>query len=285
MLADRATLERQLRTAGLFTKKSLGQNFLVDPAVLQAILAAAELTPADHAVEVGAGLGVLTAALAAAAGRVTALEIDRAIWPLLQANLAEAKNAELQNCDVRTFVPPQTNYKLVANIPYYLTSPIIRQFLVEAAVPPTLAVLLVQREVAEKICDSRLTVLGLQARVYGTPELVCRVPARSFLPPPKVESAVLRIRRHAVPPVPAALLPQFFGLVHAGFRAPRKKIGSSLAAGLPYLKAETLAVVARSGVNADARPGELTIADWLQLLAALPTQPARPELGSLADHP
>jgi 16S rRNA (adenine1518-N6/adenine1519-N6)-dimethyltransferase len=196
-----------------------------------------------------------------------ALEYDEGILPVLRANLAAYTNLELLHTDVRSYTPPSTPYKLVANIPYYLTSPILRKFLLESPVRPSKVVLLIQREVAEKICDDRLSVIALQARVYGTPELVCRVPRSSFSPPPKVESAVLAITAHAELAVPERELADFFRIVHAGFRAPRKKLAGSLAAGLPYPKAMTQAILAESGLDTEKRPAELSIAEWRTLLA------------------
>lgn len=269
-LADSTKLADFLRTHGLSPNKKFGQNFLVNEAVLDSIVAAAELSESDHVVEIGAGLGTLTRELAKNAGQVTALEYDREIYPALTANLVGVENVELQNLDVRKYEPPADKYKLVANIPYYLTSPILRQFFVETVSRPETTVLLIQREVAEKICNTKkLSVLSLQVKIFGTAELICRVPRESFLPQPKVESAVIRVKLLPRPLIPTADLPEFFDLIHAGFRAPRKKIGGSLTAGLPYAKDISQQILAESGVDPELRPENLTIADWQKLLATL----------------
>ncbi len=269
-LADRTKLEDFLRTHGLAPRKQFGQNFLVDEAVLNKIVTTAELSKADHIVEIGAGLGTLTRELAKEASKVTALEYDREIFPALTSNLKGVKNVELHNLDVRKYKPPPSKYKLVANIPYYLTSPILRQFFVETVNRPETTVLLIQREVAEKICDpNKLSVLSLQVKIFGTAELVCRVPRTSFLPSPKVESAVIRIKLLPKPLISQANLSEFFQLIHAGFRAPRKKIGGSLAAGLPYDKELTRKILIESGVDPELRPENLQIKDWQKLLVAV----------------
>ncbi|MFH0834268.1 MAG: 16S rRNA (adenine(1518)-N(6)/adenine(1519)-N(6))-dimethyltransferase RsmA [Patescibacteria group bacterium] len=267
-LADSAELEKFLRQNNLRADHSLGQNFLVDEKVLAKILVAAELQNSDEIVEVGAGLGVLTRALAEKVSRVFALEFDNKIFPTLQKNLASRKNVELQNIDVRHFMPPTEKFKLVANIPYYLTSPILRKFFVEHD-PPAIAVLLVQKEVAEKICDrKKLSVLALEVQIFGTPEIVATVPPTSFLPPPRVESAILKIATHKTLLVPRSDISDFFKIVHAGFRAPRKKIRGSFAAGFPGKKEVAQKILELAEINLDLRPEDLQIQDWQKILAA-----------------
>jgi len=268
-LADRDELKAFLRKNGLAPDKQFGQNFLVDQSTLDAIVAAADLSEKDRVVEIGGGLGTLTRELAAKCEHLTTLEYDEKIFPALTRNTAEFENVELQNLDVRKFIPPTEKYKLVANIPYYLTSPIFRQFFVETADRPELAVLLIQREVAEKISNpKKLSILALEVRVFAEAEIVKFVPAESFLPPPKVESAVVKITPKKNPEVGRTDLADFFRTVHAGFRAPRKKIGGSLVAGLPLPKKESLEVLKNSGVNPELRPEDLQIKDWLSLMTA-----------------
>lgn len=271
-LVDRDKLESFLRAHGLAPQKKFGQNFLVDESVLAGIVAAADLNKTDRVVEIGAGLGTLTRELASQAEQVTALEYDASIFPALTQNLNERKNVQLLNLDVRKFEPPAGKYKLVANIPYYLTSPILRQFFVDTENRPDLTVLLIQKEVAERICHpTKNSVLSWQVRIFGEPELVLKVPRGSFLPPPKVESAVIRIKLLPEPLVSKQDLGEFFELLHAGFRAPRKKIGGSLIAGLPYEKAVSQKILTDSGVDPDQRPEDLKIMDWQALLAAVRT--------------
>jgi len=266
---DPAQLAAKLKQAGLAPKKDLGQNFLIDNEVLASILAAAELAKTDHVVEIGTGPGTLTAELAQSAKHVTALEFDTPTFKFAQKELAEYKNIELLNLDVRRFEPPAEKYKLIANIPYYLTSPILRQFFVETEQRPQLTVLLIQKEVAKKIISRKGSVLAWQVRIFGEAAIVKIVPKECFLPPPKVASAVIQIRLRAQPLIPTEDIAIFFQMLHVGFRAPRKKIGGSLIAGLPIEKDETRKLLAQSGVNTDQRPEDLSLDDWLALLPLL----------------
>ena len=266
-LIDRYELISFLQQNSLKLSKKLGQNFLVDPDVLKKIIVAAELDQNDYVIEIGAGIGTLTRELAARSKGVTALEFDQQIFPALEKNLENFKNIELKNLDVRKFQPPKGKYKLVANIPYYLTSPILRQFFVETQNRPQLTVLLIQKEVAEKIVNpKKLSVLALQVKMFGNPEIVCKVPKNSFLPPPKVESAVLKVSLKNSPEVAADEVADFFKIVHAGFRAPRKKIYGSLAAGLPVRKEITKEILKKSEIDLDKRPEDLSIQDWQKIL-------------------
>jgi 16S rRNA (adenine1518-N6/adenine1519-N6)-dimethyltransferase len=267
-LSNSLELAKFLSQNSLRPDHALGQNFLVDEKILAKILAAGELRKSDEVVEVGAGLGVLTKQLAIKVRKVTALEIDRKIFPTLQKNLADCKNVELHNIDIRHFSPPKKNFKLVANIPYYLTSPILRKFFIESS-PPELTVLLVQKEVAEKICATKkLSVLALEVRIFGEPEIVAVVPSSSFLPPPKVESAILKISLKKNPIVPHVDLADFFKIVHAGFRAPRKKIRGSFSAGFPGKKEVAQKILEIAKIDLDLRPEDLQISDWQKILDA-----------------
>lgn len=269
-LSDSLDLEQFLRKNGLKPSHALGQNFLVDEDVLKNIVDAAELREDDEVVEIGAGLGVLTRELAKQAKKVTALEFDRNIFPALQKNLQEFENVDLQNLDVRKFTVPQGRYKLVANIPYYLTSPILRQFFVESGSPPDTAVLLIQREVAEKICDAKkLSVIALEVKIFGEPEIVEIVKPESFLPPPKVDSAVIKISLKPRPEINLEDVPEFFKIVHAGFHAPRKKIRGSFASGFPAKKEVAYEILEQAGIDTDLRPENLRIGDWMKILITL----------------
>lgn len=272
-LISRLELESFLKQNKLMPAKTLGQNFLVDQSVLDKILAAADLKSSDTVVEIGAGLGVLTRELAQRAEKVTALEFDQNIFPALRKNMIGYENIELKNLDVRKFVPPEGKYKLVANIPYYLTSPILRQFYVETSNRPELTVLLIQKEVAEKICSrDKLSVLALQVQIFGEPQIISKVAPDSFLPPPKVESAILKITLNPESAVPEVDLADFFKLVHAGFRAPRKKIRGSLAAAWPIPKEQIDKILAATEINQDKRPEDLTIQEWQKILAVFREQ-------------
>ncbi|MDD3066815.1 MAG: 16S rRNA (adenine(1518)-N(6)/adenine(1519)-N(6))-dimethyltransferase RsmA [Candidatus Gracilibacteria bacterium] len=266
---DRNELESFLQKNNLSPKHSLGQNFLIDAEVLNSILAAGELNSHDTVIEIGSGLGVLTRELAKVVAKVVALEFDAETFVALQKNLAAFSNVELHQIDVRKFTPPQPPYKLIANIPYYLTSPILRQFYSETLHRPEVSVLLIQKEVAEKICaKEKLSVIALQVKVFAEAEIICTVGKESFLPPPKVKSAVIKLTLKKTPEIPQSDIEDFFKLLHMGFHSPRKKIGGSIIAGFPFNKDKTLEILAASKIDTEKRPEDLAISDWQKLLAA-----------------
>ena len=272
-------LKEQLRRHHLWAKKSLGQNFLVDENALNAVVQAAELSPDDHVVEVGAGTGLLTTRLAPLVGRLTSLEYDESLLPLLRENTASFKNVEVLHQDALKFQVSSVqevsdknlkfkieNYKVVANIPYYITSPLIKHFLTQE-VQPSVLVFLIQKEVAEKICSKKKgkTVLTIETQVFGEPEVVATVPASSFYPSPKVDSAVLRVRVYDKPLVDETMMGSFIKVLHAGFSQKRKKLTNSLAAGLHIKAEEAKAFLERAGIDPGARAEHLEVADWERL--------------------
>lgn len=266
---DRNELEVFLRKNNLSPKHSLGQNFLIDAGVLNSIIATGELNSNDTVVEIGSGLGVLTRELSKLSQKVIALEFDAETFTALQKNVSTFSNVELHQIDVRKFTPLETSYKLIANIPYYLTSPILRQFYSETLHRPEISVLLIQKEVAEKICaKEKLSVLALQVKVFAEAEIICEVSPKSFLPPPKVKSVVIKLTLKKTPEIPQSDIEDFFKLLHMGFHSPRKKIGGSIIAGFPFTKDKTLEILAASGVDTEKRPEDLSISDWQKLLAA-----------------
>ena len=197
---------------GLQPRKGLGQHFLVAQSVLERIADAAEIAPGDTVVEVGPGLGALTEALARRAGRVVALELDTALCKALQAHFADRPHVQVMHADAlkeptrRASCPPSEPYKMVANLPYYAATAIIRRFL-EAAHKPTVIVATVQREVAQGMAapEGKRGLLGVATQFYGSPRIVTLVRPGSFHPPPKVTSAVVRIDVHPSPPVGRAV--------------------------------------------------------------------------------
>jgi len=267
-----------LRRAGLRAKKGLGQHFLIDEEVLKLIVTAAELTPEDQIVEIGPGLGVLTRELARQAGRVVAIELDNKMAAILHQTLASFDNITIVNEDVLSINPaallaeqsPQakspSGYKVVANLPYYITSPVLRHFL-EASVKPQMMVVMVQKEVAGEITaqPGRMSLLSVSVQLYGRPEIIGHVPASSFYPAPEVDSAVLRIIVYPRPAVDVADIESFFALVRAGFRAARKQLANSLAQGLEVPKAEAASLLDRAGIKPQRRAETLTLEEWAQL--------------------
>ncbi len=260
-----------LRRSGLRARKELGQHFLIDEDVLGTILAAAELRHDDTVIEVGPGLGVLTGELAKRAGSVIAIELDEKLAGILKRTLAASRNVTVINEDVlkvdlAVLPGKSSNYKVVANLPYYITSPVLRHFL-EADIQPKVMVVMVQKEVAEEIAarPGRMSLLSIGVQLYGKPEIVEYVPAGCFYPAPEVDSAILKVMPCAQPPVRKADRESFFGLVRAGFTATRKQITNSLAQGLSISKAETISLLEKAGIEPKRRAETLSLEEWVHL--------------------
>ena len=268
-----------LRRSGLRVRKGLGQHFLVDEEVLGLIVSAAQLTPADAVMEIGPGLGVLTGELAGRAGRVVAIELDNKLADILRETLASFSNVTIINEDVLKIDPAallreqfslevgdSLNYKVVANLPYYIASPVLRHFL-EASVKPQIMVVMVQKEVADEIVaqPGRMSLMSISVQLYGQPTIIGYVPARCFYPAPEVDSAILRIAVYPEPAVEIADKESFFTLVRAGFSARRKQMANSLAQGLGVSKAEAVSLLAGANIVPQRRAETLTLEEWAQL--------------------
>lgn len=272
-----------LRRLGLHARKALGQHFLVDSRVLGRIVAAAELAADDVVVEVGPGLGVLTQELAARAGRVVAVELDAELAAALQEIFGEKPTVSIVNADILQ-VPPQEllreaagngaaalpPYKVVANLPYYIASPVLRHFL-EAEHKPRLMVVMVQKEVGQRIAalPGKMSLLSVAVQLYGHPQVVARVPPHSFYPPPKVSSVVLRIQVYERPAVAGADVEHFFRVVRAGFSAPRKQLRNALAQGLGIAPIGAEDHLRVAGIEPQRRAQTLSLEEWGRLVDAL----------------
>lgn len=250
--------------------KSFGQNFLVDRNILQQIVETAELEPSDQVLEVGAGTGVLTRELARQARRVVAVELEQDMLTLLEKTTRGYDNVEVVARNLLYLDPQevfgQERYKLVANLPYYITAPTFRHFL-ESANPPRLLVVMVQYEVAQRIVaePGDLSLLGVSIQFYGQPRILARVPARAFYPAPKVDSAILRVDVHAQAPLTPRECDSFFRVVQAGFSERRKQLHNSLAHGLHRKDEEIRGWLAAAAIEANRRAETLSIEEWLRL--------------------
>jgi 16S rRNA (adenine1518-N6/adenine1519-N6)-dimethyltransferase len=255
-------------------------------------VAAADISPEETIVEIGAGLGALTRELSTRARAVVAVEVDEKLCLYLRQNLQPYPNVAVVCADVLGMSPARLleqagapvsragargPYAVVANLPYYIAAPVLRHFL-EGDLPPTHLVVMLQREVAESIAagPGRMSLLGVAVQFYGRPRLLFGVPPRAFFPPPKVHSAVLRIDvsegQRADVPSPSA----FFEVVRAGFSAPRKQLRNSLAQGLGLPPIEAEALLAAAGIDPHRRPAELSIEQWAALCRARLPGPAEP---------
>lgn len=256
-------------------KKRLGQNFLRDQDALESIVNAGNLQKNDTVVEVGAGDGTLTMLLAPHVKKVRAIEIDQDLIPRLKAACAPYNNVEIIVQSVLHATYETAPYKIIANIPYYITSPILNYFFIEAyeqkQILPTCAVLLMQKEVAEKICakPGDLSVLALNVQIIGTPELLFEVPAESFEPAPKVDSAVVKITPHTKILVPPEKMRAFQKLIHAGFSLKRKMLKNTLAATWRKTPTEISEFLTKTGIDPQRRAETLTIAEWVKIFTQL----------------
>ena len=251
--------------------KSLGQHWLHDPLFLQEIADAADITPDDTVLEIGPGLGTLTSELLRRAKRVIAVEFDAELARKLPGQFP-GKDLEVVNQDIVSYdlstLPDE--YVVVANVPYYITSKIVQK-LMTADNRPRTAVLLVQKEVAERIAaePGDMSILAVAAQVYAEAELGVEVPREFFTPPPEVDSQVIILRTRPEPLIAGNDEKAFFRVVKAGFSAKRKKLRSSLAGGLTLPKEDIEAVLARAEVSADRRAQDLSIAQWKRITKEL----------------
>ena len=261
-------LRRLMGVERLRPRKSLSQNFLTDPEVLDNIVAAAELEAGDNVVEIGPGLGVLTRRLLAAGASVTAVELDPRLAEFLRRELYGIDRFELIEADALSLHPreffPDRPIKVVANIPYHITSPLLHTFL-EGDRPPELTVLLVQLEVAERVAapPGRMSYLSVFAQNVATAEVVARVPAAAFEPAPSVDSAILRLRRRERPAVAVgASRDPFYRVVQAGFRQRRKQVHNGLSRELPVEREVVESALGACGVDGERRPQTLSVDAW-----------------------
>jgi len=277
-LTSPKTIIELLRKNKLIISKKFGQNFLVDKNVLDKILSAADLTPEDLVLEIGAGMGTLTVELAKRAKKVVSIEIDKKLIPVLTETLEAHENVSLINDDVlkidlREIVDDHfgdRDFKVVANVPYYISTPIIMLFS-ESNLRLTKMVLLLQKEVAQRIVarpggkDYGILSLAVQYRMM--PEIIDHVPPTVFLPPPKVESAIIMLERRLHPQVLVKDEKILFELIKAGFAQRRKRILNAFAARFPLdkTKQEILSILDLAGIDPNRRGETLTIEEYARV--------------------
>jgi 16S rRNA (adenine1518-N6/adenine1519-N6)-dimethyltransferase len=262
-----------LRRYGLRPDKRLGQNFLIDEVALLRVVDVAGIEAGDDVLEIGPGLGGLTRHLAGRARQVVAVELDGALLPALREVLAPHPNVRLVHGDILALDPAEwmtsPGYLVVANIPYYITSALIRHLL-EARTRPRRLVLTVQREVAERITATpgAMSLLALSVQLYGQPQVVAHIPAGAFYPAPKVDSAVIRTDIYPAACIPESDIPAFFRLAKAGFSQKRKTLRNALSAGLACPPAQAEQLLQSAGIDPRRRAETLSIEEWGQLVTA-----------------
>ena len=248
-------------------KKHLGQNFLIDPHALDRVMKVAKVDAKDEVLEIGSGLGSLTRLLASQAEHVTAVEIDDDMIPVLEEVLSPFDNVTLIHGDILkqdiADIIHVDDYIVVANIPYYITSAVLRHLL-EAHPKPRRMILTIQKEVATRICakDGKMSLLSLSVQVYGHPSIEARIPAGCFYPTPEVESSVIAIELFPEPSIPSRSLDLFFKLAHAGFGQKRKTLRNSLSAGLSLSAEKSTQLLIDAGIDPQRRAETLSITEW-----------------------
>ncbi len=267
-----------LRQYGIHPDKSLGQNFLIEDAALRKILRIADTTAQDTVLEIGPGLGSLTRYLADSAQQVIAVELDpRLVAPLKEVlspyNNVHIIEGDILQIDLNKTIEADT-YLVVANIPYYITSQLIRHLL-EAKHKPTRLVLTVQKEVAERICASpdEMSLLALSVQVYGSPQIQAQIPAGAFYPSPKIDSAVVRVDLYPSPLIPPDQLNSFFRLAKAGFSQKRKTLRNALAGGMAWSKSKTQSYLQAASIDPNRRAETLDLSEWERLVIQVTHNP------------
>ncbi len=273
-----------LNQYNLRPNKKLGQNFLVDRTHLERIVAAGDVHAGETVLEIGPGLGALTELLLEAQAQVTAVELDRGFMRVLSDRFGSNSNFKLRHSDIletnvadllAEWQPAPPAYKVIANIPYYITSAVIRHLLEnrDTTQPrPELLVLLMQKEVAQRICakPGDLSLLAISVQYYGTPDIVGTVPAGAFYPIPNVDSAILRIRPYPTPKHLVSNLDFFWQVIKAGFGQKRKQLKNSLNAGLTRHTAQQIdTALSSAGITPTRRAQTVTIEEWVALAEAL----------------
>ena len=297
-LTSPKTIKELLAKHGAKPNKILGQNFLIDNNILKKIIDSADLKQTDTVLEVGPGIGTLTQELAKHAKKVIGVEKDKKMIEILKETLAGSKNVEIIRDDIRYYSPKTTHYKLIANIPYYLTSPLIRKFL-ETDCPPLEMILMVQKEVAQRICSKppspptnfghkthkkserahnpklvggKMSLLAVSVQFYAEPKIISYVSKNCFLPAPKVDSAIIKI----TPSPDLGGLPRgrgsgslFFKIVKAGFSQPRKQLAGNLSKMLKINKKTAEEWLQSNGIKPSQRAETLSVEDWKNLTKTL----------------
>jgi len=271
-LTSKQNVQLLLEKHGLKPLKRFGQNFLIDKDLPRKLVATAEISVQDTVLEIGPGIGAITQALAQKAKWVVAIEKDRNMVEILKETLKDFNNIEVIEADIRklnfqNYKLKTTNYKLVGNLPFYLTAPVIRQFLESAETrPPLTMTLVVQKEVAQRICAKppRMSILANAVQFYADPEIISVISKKSFWPQPEVDAAIIKI----APKTQNVQTPDvctFFKIVKAGFSHPRKQLLNNLAQGLKKSREEITAWLQKNNVSPQQRAETLSVSNWLNL--------------------
>lgn len=256
-----------LKSNGIRLNTDLGQHFLIDDGILQKITKSASLSSGDNVLEIGPGIGILTHELLAKGASVTAIEIDPRMIPLLMTYVTKNGKASpehlkvIQGNALHASLPIKAPFKVIANIPYHITSPLLHRLFLEEASRPVSMTLLIQKEVAENICsDTSESILTVLTQIFGTATYVCDVPPQCFLPPPAVDSAVIRIDCYPEPLADAETTQKILSLVKHAMSKRRKMLSNSIGA-LPF----GMEAMEKASIDPKRRPQTLTVQEWIAL--------------------
>ncbi|MDD5145447.1 MAG: 16S rRNA (adenine(1518)-N(6)/adenine(1519)-N(6))-dimethyltransferase RsmA [Candidatus Pacebacteria bacterium] len=276
-IASKESVKNLLENHKTRPEKKFGQNFLINKGAIEKLICAANLSKDDLVLEIGPGIGNLTQELAKRVGKVLAIEKDEKMIEILKETLADFGNVEVVQEDARkinlkSYIPNSKSYKVLANLPFYLTAPIIRKFL-EVENPPDEMVFIIQKEVAQRICAKvpDMNLLAVSVQFYAKPEIISYISKKSFWPQPKVDSAIIRISRICTNlPRIGANLPQidtdsFFKVVKAGFSQPRKQLVNNLSKGLDIDKEKAKSWLQKNNIDHSRRAETLTLSEWENL--------------------
>jgi len=265
-------IKKILQNFGIFPKKSLGQRFLINEKIDEIVVSALDLSEKDIVVEVGAGLGFLTEKLAERAGKVIAVEKDEKLCQILKERLKEKSNIEIKTGDILKFSPKKEGlfpkkYKLTGNLPFSIASYVIRKFL-EEETPPKLAVVMVQKEVAFRICAKppKMNLLALAVQLHSTPKIVKIVKNYNFWPKPKVDSAILKLEDIQKEKVTSKERELFFKIAKIAFSSPRKKIKNNLK---KLWGEKTEEILKKGNIDPEVRASEISVKEWKSFISFL----------------
>ena len=266
---SKSSIRGLLKSQGLKPKKRLGQNFLIDRGITKKIITAADLSLKDTVLEIGPGLGVLTFELTKTAKKVIAVEKDPDMVKILDGRL-KAKNLKVVQGDILKILDseelPLGSYKVIGNLPFYITSSIIRRFLERSKNPPLQMILTVQKEVAQRICAKppNMSLLAVSVQFYSDPKIISYVSKKSFWPQPEVDAAVINIRTRKSN-LKKAEKNLFFKIAKAGFSRPRKQLANNLSKNLGIGKIKAGEWLKKNNIRPDQRAETLSLEDWIKL--------------------
>ncbi len=269
-LYSKRTIKETLKKYNVKLSKKLGQNFLIDKSAAKKLIQAADFKKQDIVLEIGPGIGTLTQEIASEVKKIIAVEKDEKMCQILRETLKDFNNIEIINADILFYKPPTINYKLISNLPFYLTAVVIRKFLEEKKVPKEM-ILIVQKEVGQRITSKppHMNLLAVSVQFYAESKIIDYISKKSFWPQPEVDAAIIKLSGCARGETRKVNPGRFFKIVKAGFSHPRKTILNNFKKELKLEKEEIQEWLAKNNINSSQRPESLSLQDWLNLTKTL----------------